>query len=69
MSQSLGVGQIVDRHEFHVIPVQTRTNDITADAAEAIDTYFDCHEFSCVCNEGSGSKIQDNKTRVSGQSA
>jgi len=28
--------------------VQTRTNDVPADPAEAINTYFDCHCFSCV---------------------
>jgi hypothetical protein len=46
MGQGFGVGQIVDRHEFHVIPVQTRTNDIAANPAEAIDTYFHSHDFS-----------------------
>ena len=46
--KSLGVGQVVDRHEFDVVVMQTRTNDIPADPAEAINTYFDCHCFSCL---------------------
>ena len=46
--QRLGIGQVVNRHEFDVVAVQTRTNDIPADPAEAINTYFDCHCFSCV---------------------
>ena len=44
----LGVGQVVDRHEFDVVVMQTRTNDVPADPAEAINTYFDCHCFSCL---------------------
>jgi len=28
--------------------MQTRTNDIPANTAEAINTYLNCHDFSCV---------------------
>ena len=41
--QRCGIGQIVYRYEFHIIPVQTRADNITANAAEAINSYFDCH--------------------------
>jgi hypothetical protein len=44
----LGIGQIIDRYKFDVSVVQTRTNDVPADPAEAINTYFDCHCFSYV---------------------
>ena len=50
--QRLGVGKIVDRDEFHIIAVQTRANDIPADAAEAVDSYFHCHFFSCFLMRG-----------------
>jgi len=46
--QRFGVGQVIDRHEFDVVVMQTRTNDVPADPAEAINTYFDCHCFSCL---------------------
>jgi hypothetical protein len=45
--QRLGVGEIVNRHEFHVVAAQSGPNDIPANAAEAVNTYFDCHVFSC----------------------
>ena len=52
--QGLRVGEVVDRHEFHVIAAQTGTDDIPADAAEAIDAYFDCHVFLLFWNEEFG---------------
>ena len=46
--QRLGVGKIVGRDKLDIVPVQTGAEYIPADAAEAIDAYFDCHFFSCV---------------------
>ena len=62
--QSLSVGDIVDRHEFHVVPVQTCTDHIPANAAEAVNTYFDCHCFSCVINEILGSRLNSKDIRM-----
>src|SRR5262249_25508912 len=41
MGEGFCVGEVVDRNEFNIVPMQTCTNDITADPAEAINTYFD----------------------------
>ena len=46
MRQGLGVGKIVNGDEFDVVAMQTRADHISADAAEAVDSYFDCHCFS-----------------------
>ena len=43
-----GIGQVIDRYKFNVVVMQTRTNDVPADPAEAINTYFYCHCFSCL---------------------
>ena len=45
VSQRLCIGEIVHRHEFHVIPVQTRADDVPANAAEAINANFYSHLF------------------------
>ena len=47
MRESLGIGEVVYRDEFDVVPVQTRPDNIPANAAEAVNTYFYCHFFSC----------------------
>ena len=41
--QRLGIGQIVGGDEFYVGVVQAGANDISSDAAEAVDAYFNCH--------------------------
>ena len=46
--QRFRIGQIVDRDEFHVTPVQCRPDDIPANAAKAVDTHFYCHFVSCI---------------------
>jgi hypothetical protein len=45
--ERLRIGKIVHRYEFHVFPVQTGANDIPANAAEAVNSNFYCHFFSC----------------------
>jgi hypothetical protein len=45
--QSLRIGNVIYRHELHIVPVQACTDNIPANAAEAVNTYFDCHFFSC----------------------
>jgi hypothetical protein len=47
VSERFRVGEIVRRHEFDVAVVQSRTNYVTADAAESIDSNFDCHFSPC----------------------
>jgi hypothetical protein len=40
VGQGLGVGEIVDCDEFDFGPVQTRPDNVPADAAKAVDRYF-----------------------------
>src|SRR5580658_137541 len=46
MGEGLGVGEIINGDEFDVAAVYGGANDVAADAAEAVDAYFDCHGFS-----------------------
>jgi len=46
MSESLGIGEIVDRDEFEVLVGERGANDIAPDAAETINANFDCHDAS-----------------------
>ena len=43
MRQCLGVGEVVDRDEFEVLVGERGAQNVAADAAEAVDAYFDCH--------------------------
>src|SRR5262249_34445243 len=43
--QVLGVGQVIDGHDVELGgPLEHGPEDEPADAAEAVDTYFDCHD-------------------------
>ncbi len=44
--ERLGVGEIVRGDEFDIGVVQAGANDVSSDAAEAVDPYFDCHRMS-----------------------
>jgi hypothetical protein len=44
--QRLGVGQVVDRHEFQILVLERGPQNIAADAPKAVDAYLDCHTFS-----------------------
>jgi hypothetical protein len=46
--QRLGIRKIVYGDKFHVVPMQTRANDIPANPAKTIDSYLYCHTFSCL---------------------
>lgn len=46
MSEGFGVGEIVNGHEFDVVAMKPGAYHISSDAAEAVDSYFDCHCFS-----------------------
>jgi hypothetical protein len=48
VGQRLGIGEIVNRYEFNVVAAESGPDDIPANAAKAIDTYFYCHLFSCL---------------------
>ena len=41
--QRLGIGKIVGRDEFDLRVIQPGADYISADAAEAVDSHFDCH--------------------------
>ncbi len=41
VGQGLGVGKVVYRDEFYIVPIETRADDIPANAAEAVNAYFD----------------------------
>ena len=43
MSQSLGVGKIVDRHEFDVAVIERSSKHVSPDASESVDAYFNSH--------------------------
>ena len=43
MRQHLGVGQVVDRDDFIAGSPEHLPESQTADAAEAVDCYFHCH--------------------------
>ena len=44
MSKGRGIGKIVDRHKFEIGIVHGGAKNVASNAAEAVDTYFDCHE-------------------------
>jgi hypothetical protein len=41
--QRLGVGQVVGRYEFNIRIVQACPDDVSSNAAEAVDSYFNGH--------------------------
>src|ERR1700687_4509273 len=43
VSQRLGIGQIVDRHELDVLVLERGAQDVAADAAKSINPYFYSH--------------------------
>ena len=43
MRQGLRIGEIVDRDEIKIVVGERGAKNIAADAAEAVDAYFDCH--------------------------
>jgi hypothetical protein len=43
VSQRLGIRQVVGCDEFDAGVVQAGSNDVSSNAAEAVDAYFDCH--------------------------
>src|ERR1700730_9199335 len=45
MGERLCVGDIVDGNDFEILLMKRRAEEHAPDTAEAVDTYFDCHEF------------------------
>ncbi len=43
MSQCLGIGEVIDRHEFQVFPVQTCPKDMPTDSTKSVNSNPDCH--------------------------
>src|SRR5437879_2325373 len=43
VGQGLRIGQIIDRHEFDILSMQTRSDYIPADAAKAVNSNFYRH--------------------------
>ena len=43
VGQSLGIGQIVDRHEFDIAVIERSSEHVAPDASESVDAYLDCH--------------------------
>ncbi len=43
MGQGLGVGEIVDRHEFDIAVIERSAKHVSPDASESVDSYFNCH--------------------------
>src|SRR5206468_1364974 len=46
MREGLRVRDVVDRHKLNILVVQRGSDDIPADAAEAVDCYLDGHAAS-----------------------
>jgi hypothetical protein len=46
VSEGLGVGEIVNGHKFDVVAMKPGAHNISSDAAETVDSNFDCHCFS-----------------------
>src|SRR5262249_15677519 len=46
MGERFRIGEIVKGHEFNVIAMEAGAYNISSDAAEAVDSNFDCHCFS-----------------------
>ena len=43
VSQSLGIGEIVDRDEFDIAVIERSSEHVPPDASESVDAYLDCH--------------------------
>src|ERR1700730_7452119 len=46
ISQRLGIGDVVDRHELDVTVGERGAHDVASDTPEAVDAYFDGHSSS-----------------------
>src|SRR5947208_1286679 len=49
VSEGGGGSEVVDGYEFDVWIADCAAEDVTSDAAEAVDTYLYCHDDDCSC--------------------
>ena len=48
--QRFRISQIVDRHEFQIRIIERGAQHVAADASEAVNANFDCHNVSVLMN-------------------
>ena len=43
MGQGFGVGEIVNGNEFDIFVIERSAKNVSPDASESVDSYFNCH--------------------------